>query len=239
VIEHGIPERALVVAAHADDLDFRCAGTLAKWCRRGCAVTHLILTDSAKGSHDLSLSDAGVAEMRLDEQRAAARQVGYTDLRVFGEVDGLLSGTEPVIESVVGVIREVRPDVVLSYDPWAPYILHPDHTAAGDVAFRAVIRAREPRFYREGSGVLPPWKTAALWLFAPLEADHVEDITEVFEDKLAAILSHRSQYPTEMGFTEDDEAGRAAFIDRMHKMFATIGGRGGCSYGEEYRRLAL
>lgn len=235
----GTPARALVVTAHPDDVDFRCAGTLAKWCSSGCAVTNLVLTDGGKGSHDLRLSDTEVAALRRDEQRAAAARVGYCDIRELGRVDGLLTADEPVIGEVTRLVREVRPEVVLSYDPWAPYILHPDHTVAGDIAFRAAIRAREPRFYVELAGFPPAWRPRELWLFAPAAANHVEDVSAFFEDKMAAILCHRSQYPTEMGFTDGDAAGEAAFVGRMRAMFATIGEPNGFEYGEEYRRLPL
>ncbi|MEQ4305837.1 PIG-L deacetylase family protein [Plantactinospora sp. B6F1] len=235
-----VPERALVVAAHADDVDFRCAGTLAAWCGQGTAVTLALLTDSAKGSHDLSLSDDEVAALRRTEQRAAAARVGYRDVRELGEIDGLLRADERVIEWLVRVIRDARPDVVLTYDPWAPYILHPDHTTAGDAAFRAVIRAREPRFCRDlADEGLPPWRVSQLWLFGAPEPDHIEDISGSFDTKLDAILCHRSQYETEMGFSEGDEAGRAAFVERMRAMFGKIGASGGFSYAESYRRLAL
>lgn len=233
-----IPGCALAVVAHPDDVDFRCAGTLAAWTRRGSRVVLLVLTDGSKGSHDLTVSDAEVAAVRAEEQVRAARTVGYDDVRWLGETDSLLTASEEVLEKATAVVRAVQPDVMLSYDPWAPYILHPDHTVAGEIAFKSLLRAREPRFYRPPVGA-PPWRTRELWLFAPAQPNHTQDITATFDIKLDAILCHESQYPTEMGFAPGDEAGRAAFCDRMRAMFAQMGAAGGYRYGEAFRRIDM
>ncbi|WP_051707234.1 MULTISPECIES: PIG-L deacetylase family protein [unclassified Streptomyces] len=235
-----IPERALAVCAHPDDVDFRCAGTLASWARRGTRITLLVLTDGAKGSHDTSLTDAEIRDRRRQEQRAAARVVGYDDVRFLSEPDGLLNAGEETVEQVALVIREVRPQVLLTYDPWAPYILHPDHTEAGRIGFLAAVRAREPRFYREAARRgRNHWSVGELWLFAPFQANRLEDISDTFTTKLQAIMCHESQYETEMGFSPGDEKGRDRFEEQMRAMFAAIGERGGHRYGEEFRRIPL
>jgi LmbE family N-acetylglucosaminyl deacetylase len=234
------PERALAICAHPDDVDFRCAGTLAAWARQGTRTTLLILTDGAKGSHDLSLSDAQVRDVRRDEQLRAARVVGYDDVRFLSEPDGLLSADQAIVQQVALLIRDVRPQALLTYDPWAPYILHPDHTEAGRIGFLAAVRAREPRFYREAARRgLAPWKVDELWLFAPFQPNRIEDISSTFEAKLDAIMCHESQYETEMGISPGDTNGRARFENQMRAMFAAIGEREGYRYGEEFRRIPL
>ena len=112
-------------------------------------------------------------------------------------------------------------------------------TEAGRAGCLAVVRAREPRFYRDAHPGRRPWRVPALWLFAPFEPNHVEDISETFDAKLAAIMCHESQYPTEMGFNAGDDSGRAAFVERMHTMFGMIGARGGHARGEDFRRIQM
>jgi len=239
-VSHVVPRRALVLAAHPDDGDFRCAGTVAGWVEAGCEATMVVVTDGSKGSHDLALDDAEVAARRRQEQRAACATIGYHDVTFLDEVDGLLSVTEELLEAVVVLLRRVRPDVVLSYDSWAPYQLHPDHTEVGRLAFLGCIRAREPRFYRHFADAgLGPWSVRQLWLFGTPQPDEVVDIADHMDQKLAALLCHETQYPTEMGFELGDDAGMAAFCDRMRAMAARIGASAGVALGEDFKVVHL
>lgn len=76
--------RALLVAAHPDDIDFGSAGTVATWTDEGWRVTYCICTDGDAGGYDPSVARADIPAMRRAEQRAAAAEVGVTDLRFLG-----------------------------------------------------------------------------------------------------------------------------------------------------------
>src|SRR5581483_11544709 len=109
---------------------------------------------------------------------------------------GELVRTDGAVAAVAREIRRIRPDVVLTHDPWRRYMLHPDHRAAGEIACDAVYRAGEPRFYRELADELPRWKPRELWLFTAEEPNHVEDISATYDTKVRAMLSYRSQFAT-------------------------------------------
>jgi LmbE family N-acetylglucosaminyl deacetylase len=192
-------ERALVVTAHPDDADYGAAGTIAGWVDAGVEVTLLLCTHGEQGGFD----DTPRSEMpaiREREQRAASAELGVTDVRFLdGYSDGWLEPTWDLQRAIVAVIREVRPQRVLTQSPKRMYqrlqASHPDHLAAGEATVRAVYPAAEnpfawPELIEQG---LPPWHVVELWLTAHDESTHVVDITDQFERKVRALQAHASQ----------------------------------------------
>jgi LmbE family N-acetylglucosaminyl deacetylase len=192
-------ERALVVTAHPDDADYGAAGTIAGWVDAGIAVTLLLCTRGEQGGFDDTLR-AEMPGIREREQRAAAAELGVTDVRFLdGWSDGWLEPTFELQRAIVAVIRGVRPRRVLTQSPQRLYqrlqASHPDHLAAGEATVRAVYPAAENRFawpelIEQG---LPPWHVSELWLMAHEQSPHTVDITDRFAAKLRALQAHTSQ----------------------------------------------
>lgn len=195
-------ERALVVAAHPDDIDFGAAGTVATWTEAGIAVTYCVVTDGQAGGFDPGVSREAMADIRRSEQRAAASLVGVTDIRFLGYVDGELEVAPDLVRDLVRVIRQVRPQRMLVPSPerWWDRLAasHPDHLAAGEAAVRALYPfARNPFAFPEllADEGLEHWVVSELWLMAIPDPNHAVDITDVVDRKIAAILAHDSQHP--------------------------------------------
>ena len=144
-----VPERALAVGAHPDDIEFGCGATLAKWAAAGCQIHHLVLTDGSKGTWDPEADRASLVAVRQQEQREAARLLGGEDVQFLGWPDGELRNTVREQWEVCRCLREVRPDVVLGHDPWRRYRLHPDHRNAGFLLTDSLVAARDPLFFPE------------------------------------------------------------------------------------------
>src|ERR1039457_373954 len=86
-----IPNRALAIAAHPDDVEFGCGGTLAKWAANGCEIFHLVCTDGSKGTWDPAHDPAELVVTRRSEQRAASMALGGKGEVIFlGWPDGEL-----------------------------------------------------------------------------------------------------------------------------------------------------
>lgn len=192
------PRIALVIAAHPDDAEFQCGGTLAKWARLGAAVHHLVLTDGSKGTWDRTADVAALVARRRDEQVLAAGILGGGSVEFLDQTDGELCADIPTRDRVCEVIRRIQPDVVLGHDPWKRYRLHPDHAAAGRLCVEGIVAARDPWFapdqLRDG---LTPHRPRALLLFEPDAADHAETFEESdLTLKIEALLAHRSQWVT-------------------------------------------
>ena len=233
------PSRALAVGAHPDDVEFGCGGTLAKWAATGCEIFHLVCTDGSKGSWDPNEDVARLVATRQEEQRAASRALGGTGAVVFlGWPDGeLTSGLRQQWE-VAYWIRKFRPDVVLGHDPWKRYRLHPDHRNAGFLVTDGIVAARDPHFFPEQE--VAPHRPGALLLWEADEADHVEDVSDFVDAKLAALLEHRSQFRSTMGIADASNAAEdelAVFDDRIRRRLAEMGALAGFSHGEAFKKL--
>ena len=209
------PERVLAIGAHPDDIEFGCGATLAKWSAAGSEIWLFVLTDGSKGSWDPGADPAELANVRVSEQVAAARVLGAAKVLHAGLVDGELYNGRGERERVVSVIRRVRPSVLLTHDPWKRYRLHPDHRAAGFLVLDGVVAARDPHFFPTEDA---PHRPDDILLFEADEVDHYESVDRSVEQKIDALLAHRSQWRSTMGIDDggpDTEAQRAAFIARI------------------------
>ncbi len=195
-------ERVLCFTAHPDDIDFGAAGTVAAWTAAGVQVSYCIMTDGDAGGFDPEQREE-IVRLRVAEQQRAAALVGVTDIHYLHQRDGYLEPSHEVMREVVRLIRQLRPDVVVSMHPERNWNRiqksHPDHLAVGEAVTRAVYPALENPFaYPElAESGLEAYKLPWLWLFAGPEEreNHFVDVTEHVESKLAAIHIHVSQHP--------------------------------------------
>lgn len=193
-------ERALVVAAHPDDIDFSAAGTVAAWTDAGVAVTYCIITDGDAGGFDPDVPRDEIAGIRRAEQQAAGVLLGVTDIEFLGYPDGRLTVTLGLRRDLARVIRRVCPERMVVPSPQRDlhnlYGSHPDHLAAGEAALCAVYPdARNqfsfPELTDEGFAA---HSVAEVWVTSPNDrAEHYVDISETFDRKLAALRAHTSQ----------------------------------------------
>ena len=201
-------ERVLCVLAHPDDVDFGSAGTVASWTAAGTDVTYCIVTDGDAGGFDDTPRDQ-MGSLRQAEQRAAAAAVGVTDVRFLGHPDGRVELTLDLRRDISRVIRQVRPQRVLTSSPerWWDRIgaSHPDHMTVGEATLRAVYPdARNPFAFPEllHDEGLEAWTVSEVWLGASPRADHAVDVTDFVELKFAALKSHVTQVSHNPGIEE-------------------------------------
>lgn len=202
MLNDGDIERILIVTAHPDDVDFGAAGTVATWTDAGHEVTYCVVTNGDAGGFDHSVSRDEMAAIRQAEQRAAAAEVGVADVRFLGYPDGRVQPTIELRRDISRVIRQVRPQRVLTQSPQRNYARiyasHPDHLATGEATLCAVYPdARNPFAHPEllAKEGLDAWTVAETWLMAGPDAAHVVDITDVYDRKIAALRRHVSQLP--------------------------------------------
>jgi LmbE family N-acetylglucosaminyl deacetylase len=192
-------ERALVVTAHPDDVDFAAGGTVAAWTEAGVSVSYCICTDGDAGGFDLDLPRTEMPGIRRAEQTEAAKVLGVSDLHWLGFPDGALEVGMDLRRAISRVIRLVRPQRVVCGSPqrsWrSVYASHPDHLAAGEATLCAVYPdARNPFAFPEllAEG-LEPHAVAEVWVMEQEESDRVVDVTDQLERKLSALRCHVSQ----------------------------------------------
>jgi bacillithiol biosynthesis deacetylase BshB1 len=223
----------LAIAAHRDDVEQTCGGTLLKAAQRGQRTGILDLTRGEMGTR-------GTAEDREREANDAARILGAQWRRALDIPDGRVENTWENRLKVASVIRETRPRVVI-----LPYWKgrHPDHYTASTLGYEACFLAglaklalsSQPSAVGQTSS-LPnlseslaphrPFKIVYATLYYDIRPTFVVDISDQFEEKFASILAYKSQFG-------DQEAGRDIFpaqqeirarVDSMARFYGMLGG---------------
>lgn len=194
-------QRALVVTAHPDDVDFGAAGTVARWVEEGWRVTYVVITSGQKGGGDPRADPDEYGAMREREQRAAAEAVGVTDVVFLGYVDSELVDTPALRRDVAREFRRARPHRMVAMDPGLlltdTFVNHPDHRVAGTVALDTTLTggttgAIFPELLLEEG--LEPWRgLREIWVAGPAGGETVVDISAVIEKKWKALDAHSSQ----------------------------------------------
>ena len=219
------PQRALIIAAHPDDIEFVVAGTAAKWARAGTDVRYVVATSGDAGSHQPGMTREELARIREAEQRAAAQVAGVDDVVFLGYPDGEVETTLALRRDIVREIRRFRPDIVICSDPTRlfvgdRYINHPDHRAVGQAAVDAVAPAAAmPLVFSElREEGLEPHQVREMLVSSTLEPDTWIDITDTVDLKIEALKQHASQFPngwdpSEMVRGWAAESGKTAGVD--------------------------
>jgi len=234
-IDLDAPACVLAIGAHPDDIEFGAGGTLAKWADAGTVVHHLVCTDGSKGTWDPDADTAALVKRRQGEQRAAARilsgdQAG--EAIFLGRVDGELENDVATRTEIVAVIRRLKPDVVVTHDPWKRYRLHPDHRNTGQLVCDAIVGARDPHFYKDLG--IPHHRPTALMLFEADLPNHAEDVSITLDRKLDALLAHESQFESTMRAAGGDPEQLDAFRTRITNRLAELGAPWNLDYAEVF-----
>jgi LmbE family N-acetylglucosaminyl deacetylase len=228
-------KRILLITAHPDDADVHAGGTIARWVDDGYEVHGLIVTSGDKGHDDPAMTRDDVIALRRAERRAA-QILGVRHVTFLNYEDGELAWAGPSLaEDITRAIREVRPDIALTHDPYAgpprytTYQLHPDHRAVGFAAIDAVyFRAPGPLYYPAPSAAgLRPHRVAEVLLIMGDHHDHFVDVGTTFGRKLEAVRAHASQW----GKHPDLEAFLRTRAQR-------VGETHGMALAEGFKRLA-
>jgi LmbE family N-acetylglucosaminyl deacetylase len=194
-------ERALVVTAHPDDVDFGAAGTVAVMTDAGVDVSYCVVTDGDAGGSDRSMARHDMAMLRRKEQTEAANLVGVTQLFFLGYGDGRVQVTLQLRADISAVIRRVRPRVVIAQSPERildrVYASHPDHLATGEATLCAVYPdARNPFAFPElFAEELDPWSVDEVWVQGGGNGTRAIDVSATVDRKIAALMRHVSQHP--------------------------------------------
>ncbi len=167
-------QRTLIfIGAHPDDESFGMGATLAKYAREGIKVYYVCATRGEAGTVDPEYLKGytSIAELRSAEMKKAALVLGLTDVIYLGYRDSGMPGTEDnkkpntlmmapveqVVERLVKVLREIRPDVVITHDPSGGY-QHPDHIAVHNAAVKAFSASGDPKQYPAAGATFQPAK---------------------------------------------------------------------------------
>lgn len=212
----------LAIAAHRDDVEQTCGGTLLKMAKRGLHTGILDLTRGEMGTR-------GTPEEREREANDAARILRVSWRSALDIPDGRVENTYENRLKVARIIRELRPRVLILPIDRAR---HPDHANASVLGSESAFLAGLAKLPIEGSPHRP-FKVIFASLYADVRPTFVVDISDEFEDRLASLFAYRSQY-------EDQDAGSELFPksaeirERVEAMARFYGLLAGVRYAEPF-----
>jgi len=194
-------QKILVILAHPDDPEFFCGATLARWAAAGHTIHYCLITCGDKGAPEGDYHPDELCAGRVEEQNAAASVLGVKKVRFLNYPDGYVVADIALRKEITRVIRQEKPDILVTCDPLLLYsfggtrINHPDHRAAGQVVLDAVFPAAGNRLFfpellDEG---LEPHTPREVWVSIPQESNVSLDVTEFWDTKIRALYEHKSQ----------------------------------------------
>ena len=184
----------LAIAAHRDDVEQTCGGTLLRMASRGLRTAILDLTQGETGTR-------GTSEDRAREAAEAARVLGVVWRQALDLPDGAIENSLENRMKIVPVLRQLRPRVVI-----LPYwqARHPDHAVVAQLGYEACFLSGLAKI-DTGSAPHRPFKIVYASLYQDVRPSFVVDITPFVEQRHAALMAYQSQYANQ-------EAGSALFV---------------------------
>jgi LmbE family N-acetylglucosaminyl deacetylase len=229
------PQKAMIIAAHPDDIEFVVAGTMAKWVQAGAQAQYVLVTSGDAGSHQPGITREELARVREAEQRAAARTVGVNEVVFLGYHDSEVEPTLALRRDLVREIRRFKPDTVVCFDPTQlfvsdGYINHPDHRAVGQAALDAVAptAAMPLAFVELREEGLEPHRVKEVFVAATADPDTWIDITDTIDLKIESLRQHASQFPH--GWDPGET---------IREWAAESGTKANVPYAEAFKRIVL
>jgi len=212
----------LAIAAHRDDVEQTCGGTLLRMAARGLRIAILDLTQGEAGTR-------GSAAERAREAEEAARILGVGWRQALTLPDGAIENTLENRVALIGVLRRLRPRVVI-----LPYwqARHPDHAVTGTLGYDACFLAGL-KSIDTGAEPHRPFKIVYASLYADVRPSFVVDITPFIEQRHQALMAYRSQYANQSAgsglFVPEEEIRERTFAEACH-----YGLLAGVRYGEPF-----
>jgi N-acetylglucosamine malate deacetylase 1 len=212
----------LAIAAHRDDVEQTCGGTMLRMAARGLRTAILDLTQGEAGTR-------GTAEDRAREAAEAAKILGVSWRQALTFPDGAIENTIANRIEIARVLRTVRPRVVI-----LPYwqARHPDHAITGALGYDACFVSG---LAKVDTGTAPhrPFKIVYASLYADVRPSFVVDITPFIEQRHAALMAYKSQYVNQAAgsglFVPEEEIRERTFAEARH-----YGLLAGLRYGEPF-----
>jgi N-acetylglucosamine malate deacetylase 1 len=216
----------LAIAAHRDDVEQTCGGTLLRMSARQLRTGILDLTQGESGTR-------GSAAERAAEAEAAARILGVAHRQALDLPDGAVANTLENRLKIAHVLRELRPRVVI-----LPYweARHPDHATCSTLGYEACFLAGLSRLTGFGVESLAPhrpFKIVYASLYADVRPSFIVDITPFIEQRHASLMVYQSQYANQQQggglFVPEEEIRERTFAEARH-----YGLLAGVRYGEPF-----
>jgi LmbE family N-acetylglucosaminyl deacetylase len=223
--------RAVAVVAHPDDLEYGAASAVARWTAQGKQVSYLLATRGEAGIAGMAPDVVG--PLREDEERRSAALVGVSEVHFLDHADGLVEYGLGLRRDLAAVLRQQRPDIVITMNfdlTWgeSEAVNHADHRATGLAVLDACRDAANPWVFTEDG---PAWDGIQhIYVAGVLEPSHFVDVTGTIEKGVASLREHKAYL---------DGLGRDFDVDEfLRNMAGYLGMAAGCEYAVGFKRYS-
>ncbi len=215
----------LCIQPHPDDGDIAVGATIAKLTSMGKKVTYLFVTDGSAGITGKSREEA--SKIRKKESTNAAKILGVDDLVWLDYPDAGDYSENEVKMDIIEWIRKVKPDLIMTTDPFLPYEFHPDHLKTGRAVAEAALFYNNP-IVKKIDKPYEPYKLTAIAFFFTAFPNQFVCVDEQWERKFQAIYEHKSQV---------DPATFKLYREYFEIKSKAYGTKIGCNYAEGFKVL--
>ena len=227
-------ERALVIAAHPDDIEWGAAAAVAAWTAAGKEVVYVLVTSGEAGID--TMDPEGATVTRQAEEHASASIVGVVEVEFLGHPDGRVEENLALRRDLAGAIRRYRPDVVVAQnhdERWGPDAgagwNSADHRAVGRATIDAVSDAGNRWIFSE-LAANEPW-SGVQWIAIAGSArgTHAVDVTDVLDVGVASLAAH-AEYLRALGIEDPEAFARETLSGQTAAVAERFGGRAGIAF---------
>ncbi len=218
----------LAFAAHPDDAELACSGTLIKHIKQGYRVGIVDLTQGDLGTR-------GTIQIRAEEAAASSSIMGLSARENLKMPDGFFSESDENLKKIIYAIRKYQPDVVLAN---AVSDRHPDHGRGSQIVSRAFFLSGLVRIETVDNGVpQKPWRPKNIYhyiQFRYIKPDFVVDISDEWETKLNSIKAFKSQFHDPNSDEPETLIASSKFIKYIEARAIEFGSSIEVEYGEGF-----
>jgi len=229
-------DRALVVVAHPDDVEFGAAAAIARWTDQGKTVVYCMVTSGEAGIDGMTPDEA--RDVRIGEQIESGKVVGVEAVEFLGLPDGIIEYGVPLRRAIAEVVRNHRPEIVITNnfrETWGGSMPNQsDHIAVGKATLDAVRDAGNRWIFSEQlTGGLEPWGgVTQVWAAGSPDGTHGVDTTETFDRGVESLMAHKA-YIDGLGWENFDPA---EFLEGMSR---PTGSRMGVTHAASFEVFKL
>lgn len=218
----------LVLAAHPDDAELGCGGTIAKEVSLGRKVGVIDFTRGELGTR-------GTVQTRDQEAQDSARILGLSVRENLNFRDGFFQNDETHQREVIRIIRKYQPEIVIAN---ATYDRHPDHGKGSSLSFDSCFYAGLTKIETKANGVIQSaWRPKLLYHFIQsqmIPPDFVVDVSDFWETKMKSIRAFKTQFHDPTSNEPETFISSPAFIKLLEARGHEFGHSIGAAYGEGF-----
>lgn len=184
----------LCIQPHPDDNEVGAGATIARLAKAGCTVVYLTVSDGRLGTLNPAVNPEDLVQIRKKEAEEAAKLLGVSRCIFLDFEDASYPCEAELTRSITAVIREVKPEIVMTVDPFLPYEAHPDHRKVGYASVEACLFSSFPHFRTRAGNHEEVWSVSGLAFYNSAHPNTFINADDTWELKLKALAAHKSQF---------------------------------------------